>query len=106
MSLEASRGYGSRNRALVKAEKNEAHQVWAQVACCRVRLQNWKGRTHGQFRDSVSVTLAVRYEMGWYPADVAVSAVFRRNSRLLCAFRDEPLESHSGTLLSFSDLLL
>lgn len=54
----------------------------------------------GQFEDSVSEKMPVRYEIRRYPLEVDASADFRRNSRLSPAVWDDFLESCRSTLVS------
>lgn len=51
---------------------------------------------HGQCEEFVPEKMPVTHEMRWYPTEVAVFAVFRGDSRLPPAVRDDVLESHSS----------
>lgn len=87
-------------RSAQDAEKRDPPSVGTGLKLSRM-LWKRKMRRHGQFQISISETLPMRYKMRCYPAELDVSADFKKDSRPPSAVRDEALNFRSSGLVSF-----
>lgn len=70
------------------------------------RASEPKDQEHDQFADQVPETMPVEYELQAYPPGIAVSATFKKNSRLPSALRDSSMQERSSWLVALLFLLL